>query len=164
VSVCASHPFCAFPSQSFVPVAHAVQTDDTHVCAVVHDDVGQIVPQLESRFVPFSQALAGEPSQSSVPLAHATHAPFVHVSVEAAQGTVALHDPVALHVWTPSPEHWVVFGTQTPEQEPPDTHADATHATGALHCPFASQVSTPLPEHCFAPGVQEPVQAPPTHA
>ena len=65
------------------------------------------------------------------------HAPDTHAEFVQADG--ALHVPLAEHVCTPLPEHWVAPGVHTPAQAP-DTHADETHVTGALHWPLELHV------------------------
>ena len=113
-----SQPFCALPSQSLVPAGHAVQAPAAQVWVFVQVAVVQVFPQLVSRLMVFSQALAGEPSQSRVPAEHVTHAPPVHVCVFGVHGTAVFQVPVDEHVWTASPEHCVVVGTQPPVQAP----------------------------------------------
>jgi hypothetical protein len=63
--------------------------------------------------------------------------------------------PLAPHVCTPLPEHWVAPGVHEPEHAPL-TQAELEQAAAVPHCPEASQVSTPLPEHRAVPGAQTP--------
>jgi hypothetical protein len=81
--------------------------------------------------------------------------------VDAVQATAAPQFPVASHVATPLPEHWVAPGTQTPPHAPL-AHAKG-QALGALHVPLEVHVSSPLPEHCVALGAHCPLHAPATH-
>jgi hypothetical protein len=74
-----------------------------------------------------------------------------------------LQFPVESQVLTALPEHWVLFGVQTPLHAP-FTHAELEHACAADHDPVTSHVCTALPEQRVDPGVQVPVQVPSTHA
>ncbi len=79
------------------------------------------------------------------------HDPPVHVWL--VQGVALPHAPLALHVWTPVPEHCVVPGAHTPVQPPP-TQAIIPQSTGSAQRPDDVQVWTPLPvaAHCVVPG------------
>src|ERR1041384_1917523 len=72
---------------------------------------GRVVQQLSS---PAGPQVWGSPPQ----LGRSVHTPATHVGVAAAHGVGELHWPPASHVWTPSPEHFVVEGLQTPVQTP----------------------------------------------
>jgi hypothetical protein len=84
------------------------------------------------------------------------------------QGAAVPHDPLALHVWTASPEHCVAPGLQATHAPPRHTGAPLEHASAAPHWPEELQVCTPPPDppsapHWVDPGVQTPVHAPPLH-
>jgi len=100
-----SQPLAALPSQSCVAPEQAVQTPLAQVWLVLHAAVEQLVPQLESRFVAFSQPSDAEPLQSRVPAAHDTQAPPEQICVVDAHATAVPHAPLELQVWTPLPEH-----------------------------------------------------------
>jgi hypothetical protein len=71
------------------------------------------------------------------------------------QALAAPQLPLALHVWTPLPEHCAEPGVHVPVHAPL-THACAVHGTGVPQVPLAPHACTPLPEHCFWPDVHEP--------
>ena len=73
----------------------------------------------------------------------------------------ALHCPLALHVWTPLPEHCFAPGVHAAHAPPTQTGVPPPQAAAAPQLPVASQVSTPLPEQRVAPGVHTPAQQAP---
>ena len=75
------------------------------------------------------------------------------------QATAADHWPFMAQVCTPSFEHCVLPGVQTPLQ-PPARHAWLLQGVAAPQAPLALHVCTPVPEHWVEPGAQTPMQPP----
>jgi hypothetical protein len=119
----------------------------------------QFVPQVDVLFRLVSHASTALPLQSRRPVPHATQAPPAQVVVVEHAKAVP-HAPLALQVWTASPEHCVFPGVQTPVQLPL-THAWFEQAVVFCHVPVPSQVCGCWPLHCLVPGEQDPEHAPP---
>lgn len=77
--------------------------------------------------------------------------------------TGLLHEPLALQVSTPSPEHCVAPGTHAAHAPLTQAGVDPEQADAVPHSPVASHDCTPLPEHCVAPGLHWPPHAPMLH-
>jgi hypothetical protein len=69
----------ALPSQSFSPAPQAAQAPAVQVWLMVQAAVAQVVPQLASVLVIFSQPLTALLSQSSVPAPHTAQTPALQV-------------------------------------------------------------------------------------
>jgi len=82
-----------------------------------------------------------------VPGVHAAHAPLTQNGVLPVHADELDHCPVASHVCTLVPEHWVAPGVHTP------VHAPSLHTYGhAIGLPQRPplHICTPLPEHCVS--------------
>jgi len=113
----------------------------------------------------------GPPAAQLVPEAvEPAQAPSWHSPVAQGQTSVP-HWPLALHVRTPLPEHFVAPGEHTTQAPFRHTGVPPKHPTAFPQPPEESQGCTPFPEHCVCGGAHTPwqeaapasVSTPPTH-
>jgi hypothetical protein len=84
--------------------------------------------------------------------------PPMHVRFVNAAG--APQAPVASHVWTPLPLHWVEPGEHATQALLRQAGVGPEHVDCVCQLPVGSHAWIAAPRHCVSPGPQPPVHAP----